>query len=179
MIALDPGRLSPTRVAHATALLLLAGTIAALAQMPDEPPPPGGGPGAGFHRNHPGEGMRGAMQLGPPGRWWDDPQFASDLALTHDQQTRMDAIFEANRGQLQSGFHALRQEEQQLENLAHARNPDEPAIDAEIDRIASAHAALEKSMTHMRLLLRKEMSPDQVAKLDARRAPQGGSPPPR
>ena len=44
--------------------------------------------------------MRGGLQLGPPGRWWDDKAFATSVGLNSDQQHRMDDVFGANKGNL-------------------------------------------------------------------------------
>jgi Spy/CpxP family protein refolding chaperone len=126
-----------------------------------------------MHRMHggPHEGgwMRGGLQLGPPGRWWDDEAFAADLGLSRDQRQRMDAIFEQNRAPLVAGYRSLHQEELQMEAITRAKVVDETALDAEIDRIAQARAALEKANSHMLLLIRREMTPEQIARLDSRR----------
>jgi len=52
--------------------------------------------------------VRVGLQLGPPGqRWWDDRGFVKNLKLRPDQQSRMDTIFEQNRGALLSHFENL------------------------------------------------------------------------
>jgi hypothetical protein len=50
----------------------------------------------------------GSLQVGPPGRWWDDKHFARDLKLRPEQQQRMDEIFEQNRGPLLKSYESLR-----------------------------------------------------------------------
>src|ERR1700756_5354220 len=45
-----------------------------------------------MNRSNPGR-MHPSLQVGPPGRWWDDKHFAKQLKLTEDQQRHMDAIF--------------------------------------------------------------------------------------
>ena len=105
------------------------------------------------------------MQLGPPGRWWDDRSFGKSLRLRPEQQTRMDAVFDQNRGALLARFQNVQQAEAQLAELARAPAPDEGALFAQIDRVAQARAELEKVNTHMLLLIRKEMDADQIARL--------------
>ena len=83
------------------------------------------------------DSARSGLQLGPPGRWWDDKHFAKSLKLRSDQQIRMDILFEQNR----------------------------PTLYAQIDRIAQARAELEKANTHYLLQIRAEMDPDQIARL--------------
>lgn len=146
-------------------------------------PPPGGGPGMGGpgsagmpplqigqmpQRGQVAENRPG-LQLGPPGRWWDDHSVAKSLKLRPDQQTHMDAIFEQNRGALMQHFQGLQQAEAQLDMLARSTAPDEAALDAQIDRVAQARAELEKVNTHMLLQIRREMDAEQIKRLEARR----------
>ena len=147
---------------------------------------PGGGPGggmggpggpAGFGNSHfPGGGsdanrrdsagtQRNGLQLGPPGRWWDDKHFAKSLKLRTDQQLRMDSLFEQNRPILLRRFEALGGEQLRMESLLHASVLDEGSLYAQIDRIAQARAELEKANTHYLLQIRGEMDPDQIARL--------------
>jgi Spy/CpxP family protein refolding chaperone len=113
--------------------------------------------------------MRGGLQVGPPGRWWDDKHFAKDLRLHPDQQKRMDQIFDQNRSSLLKSLDVLQGEESKMEALVRAPVLDEPTLFAEIDRVAQARAALEKANTHYLLQIRAEMTPDQIARLDQHR----------
>lgn len=110
--------------------------------------------------------LRGGLQLGPPGRWWDDKHFARDLKLRPDQQRRMDTIFEANRAVLARRLQDTHQEEGRLEALVRSRSTDEAALDSQIDRRSQARAELEKAYTHYLLLIRKEMDAEQLARLE-------------
>jgi Spy/CpxP family protein refolding chaperone len=109
---------------------------------------------------------RPGLQLGPPGRWWNDHGFAKNLKLRPEQQTRMDTIFEQNRGALLSRFEGVQQAQMQLETLSRSPSPDEAALFAQIDRVAQARAELEKANTHLLLQLRKEMDADQINRLE-------------
>jgi Spy/CpxP family protein refolding chaperone len=127
-----------------------------------EPPPNGDQPSTV-------SSMRGGLQLGPPGRWWDDKHFAKDLKLRPDQQKHMDSIFEQNRPALLKRYEELMQEQDRMEALTHAKTLDENALFAQIDRVAQARAALEKANTHLLYQLRAEMDADQVGKLEQHR----------
>ncbi len=159
------------------AAALGACVLQAGAQEPGGPPPGDQGPPAHEHRYGRGPdaggggNMHGGMQLGPPGRWWDDPALASDLHLKADQQTRMDAIFAQNKSTLMARFDNLRQEERQLGTMSRGVNIDEHALFAQIDRVSQARAELEKANAHMLLLLRHELIADQVSALDDLRPP--------
>lgn len=139
----------------------------------DHGPPPGGphapppaGPGDGLQST-----MRGGLQLGPPGRWWDDRQFAQELGLSAPQKTRMDDIFDLNRGTLLNLYRSLELEEWTLEKLTRTSHPDEQQIFQQIDRITKARGALEKANAHMLLEIRKQMTNEQIDKLDEHRPP--------
>ena len=136
---------------------------------------PGGGPGVGGpgpvagpppQQRGPGPEGRPGFQLGPPGRWWDDRATVKSLRLSPEQRTRMDAIFEQNRGELQARFENVRQAEMQMEELARSDAPVEVALFAQIDRVAQARAELEKANTHLLLQLRREMDAEQIRRLE-------------
>jgi Spy/CpxP family protein refolding chaperone len=148
----------------------------------------GGGPGGGFpggmHSGDMSGGMsrssdvpsdmsrnssartHGGLQVGPPGRWWDDKHYVKQLHLTEDQQRHMDAIFEQNRPMLLKRYETLEQEEQRMEGLTHAKTLDESAMFTQIDRIEQARADLGKATTHYQVQLRNELDQDQIAKLE-------------
>jgi Spy/CpxP family protein refolding chaperone len=129
--------------------------------MPPGPPPASGGMTQST--------MRGGMQLGPPGLWWDDRDFSRSIGLSRDQQRHMDTIFNANKAVLQSRYKDLQREESQLEMLTRARLLDEKQIFAQIDRVVQARGELEKANAHMLLAIREEMTPEQVERLDSHR----------
>jgi Spy/CpxP family protein refolding chaperone len=116
-------------------------------------------------QNQPSDGRPG-LQLGPPGRWWDDHGFAKNLKLRPEQQTRMDAIFEQNRNSLFSSFQNVQQAQAQMQELSRSPTPDESALYAQIDRVAQARAELQKATTHMFLQLRREMDAEQIKRLE-------------
>ena len=175
---------------HRTMLLgccvLVTGAVAS-AQGHGGGPPGGGGPGGGGARptfggpaanergGHPGDTsgargaggpMRGALQLGPPGRWWDDKTFAKTLGLSRDQQKRMDTVFNANKGPILESYKTLQKEESNLQKLTREKKLDETKIFAGIDSVAQARAALEKANAHMLLLVRQEMDEEQNARME-------------
>jgi Spy/CpxP family protein refolding chaperone len=113
--------------------------------------------------------MSGGLQLGPPGRWWDDKHFAKTLHLRPEQKKRMDDLFDENRASLVSRYQVLQHEESKMEALSRAQTLEESALFAQIDRVAQARAELEKANTHLLLQVRKEMDPDQITHLDASR----------
>lgn len=132
---------------------------------------PGGGPppGGTSPKGDTASTMHGGLQMGPPGRWWDDKHFSRELNLRHEQQRKMDAIFEANRGSLLTHYQALQQEEEKMGTLTRAAAPNEEALFSQIDHVAQARADLEKANTHFLLQLRREMDTDQISRLEEHR----------
>jgi Spy/CpxP family protein refolding chaperone len=137
---------------------------------PDGPPPQG--PGAPGRRGPGGPGgPGGGLHVGPPGRWWDDPDFIKRLGLSGEQQKKMDDIFNTNRLKLIDQFAALQKEEAIMEPLVAADPPDEAKLLAQIDRVAQARAELEKANARMLLGIRRQLTHEQWLKLQADRPP--------
>lgn len=115
--------------------------------------------------------MEQALHVGPPGRWWDNPDFSKKLSLTSDQQKTMDGIFQKSRLQLIDLMAAVQKEEAIMEPLVNADLPDESKVVAQIDRVAQARASLEKANAKMLLGIRRVLTPDQWKKLKAEAPP--------
>jgi hypothetical protein len=114
-----------------------------------------------------GGGMRGnsSLQTGPVGRWWDDKGYSNALGLRADQRKKMDAIFNENRGELMSRYQALRTEESKLEEATRDSKVSQGSVFGQIDRVAQARDALEKTNTRLVGEIRKELDADQMAKM--------------
>ena len=153
--------------------ILLGVTCFGQQPSPDGPPQPGPGrpgrPGMGG----PG-GPGGPLRLGPPGRWWDDPDFVKKLSLSDDQQKKMDEIFNSSRLKLIDLFAAVQKEEAIMEPLVAADPPDENKLLQQIDRVAQARAELEKANARMLLGIRRQLSHEQWLKLKVERQPMHG-----
>ncbi|WP_213804437.1 periplasmic heavy metal sensor [Granulicella sp. dw_53] len=126
----------------------------------------GGLPGPNSGANGTNSTMRGGLQLGPPGRWWDNKSFAKSLGLRKDQQKKMDAVFNMSKGSILESYKALQKEESRLETLTKQPKPDEARIFAGIEAVAQARASLEKANAHMLLQVRQEMDADQIARME-------------
>ena len=152
-------------------LVLLATLSAALviAQQPDGGPPPGDpgqrGPKTDQNRGGWGEGMHPGFRIGPPGMWWHNPDLIQKLALTPDQQKRMDDILQQSRLQLVDLRANVEKQELLMGPMLAANPPDTNKILAQIDHTAQARAELEKANAKMLLGIRNVLTPDQWTKL--------------
>jgi len=152
------------------ALLICHGALAAAGMLcaQDGPPPQ-------MRPNRPP--MERAFRPGPPGRWWTDPALVQKLALTADQQKRIDSLFQQSRLKLIDLSAGVQKEEAVLEPLLEGDRPDESQVLAQIDRIAQARAELEKANARMLLGFRGVLTLDQWKKLQAEEPPRHGQHP--
>jgi Spy/CpxP family protein refolding chaperone len=107
------------------------------------------------------------LQLGLPGRWWDEKKTMKTLGLRNDQQHKMDDIFDANKSTLSNLFSNLQREEVKLTSMSSQDLQDETKVFAAIDRFEIARADLEKGKAHILLQIRQQLDPDQLNKLDS------------
>jgi Spy/CpxP family protein refolding chaperone len=142
-------------------------------QSPAAPPAPGAPPPPPRASRPP---IERAFQAGPPGRWWTNPEVARKLALTADQQKRMDETFQQHRLKLIDLHASLQREEAVMEPMVEADQPDQPKLLAQIDKVAEARAELEKANARMLLAIRMVLTPEQWKKLDADGPARGSGP---
>jgi len=155
------------RIALATTLLLAA-PIARAQQptpAPDAPKPDHqvrevrmdrGGPEGGPH----GHSMR------PEGRgeFWKNPEAVTRLGLSPDQVKKLDDI--SLKGKLEEiHLRAVLEEDELMMKPLMEGAFDEKKAEAQIDKIAEAHASLEKARAKSMLSLRAVLTPDQWTKL--------------
>jgi periplasmic protein CpxP/Spy len=130
----------------------------------------GRGPAVGMQ----GQGSRG-MGIAPAGRWWTDPQLAQNLGLTDDQKQKMEDVFQKNRLTLIDLSAALQKQEAIMEPLLQGDKPDEAKVLAQIDKVASARAELEKANARMLFGIRSILTPEQWKKLQTERPGAAGA----
>ena len=142
-------------------VLAVAGVVMtagwACAQGPDGP---GMGPGFGQHRP-PMERSFGFAN----GRFWNNPDVVKQLNLTDDQRKAMDGILQDHRMKLIDMQATLQKAELEMGPLMKADAPDRAAIEAQIDKVVSARADLEKANARFLLDIRMQLKPDQWKQL--------------
>jgi Spy/CpxP family protein refolding chaperone len=150
----------------ALAALTLFSAPLAFAQM--------GGPGMGGPMQHREMGGGGGSHMGPGGMWWKNPHIVTLLALTPEQQKKMNDIFEESRLKLVDMHANVQKAEIPMEALLAANPPDTAKVLAQIDKLAEARKELEKADARMLLGIRGVLTPDQWTKLQAEHANHGG-----
>lgn len=144
------------RLVLAVAGVVMAGGLAC-AQGPGGP---GMEPGFGQHRP-PMERAFGFAN----GQFWNNPDVVKQLSLTDDQRKAMDGILQDHRMKLIDMQATLRKAEVEMIPLMKADSPDRAAIEAQIDKVVSARADLEKANARFLLDIRMQLKPDQWKQL--------------
>jgi Spy/CpxP family protein refolding chaperone len=134
---------------------------------------------------------RGDSML-PFGMWWKNPEVATRIGLSADQQKRIEDLFLQSRIQLIHMHASLEEEQLLLEPLLSANPFDEAKALDQINKIADTRADLEKANAKMLLNIRGVLTADQWVKLRSRdrgphdpggawgdRGPEGPQGPPR
>ena len=135
-----------------------------------------------------------AQPLGvPPGRWWERPQVAEQLALTAEQKARLESLSVENARGMIDIKAAVEKAELDLRVVAEAEPFDATKVRAAFRTVQQARTRLENERFEALLRVREVLSADQWRQLreltrDAvrervqeRRGGQGGPParPPR
>lgn len=97
--------------------------------------------------------------------WW---QMEPTLALSTEQSTQIDGIFQESIAQLQKQKDELDRLESQLSRLIET-TATEPEVTRQIDRVEAARSSLNKTRTLMLLHMRQVLTPEQRLKLNALR----------
>ena len=98
--------------------------------------------------------------------WWKDEQFQKELALTPEQSSRIDAVFQSTLPLLRQHKDELDKREAELSSLIEA-NADEATVSRQIDRVEATRGHLNKIRTLMHLHMRQVLTPDQRVKFKA------------
>jgi Spy/CpxP family protein refolding chaperone len=98
-------------------------------------------------------------------RWWKDERFTKELALTPDQRTRIDAVFQAASPALRAQQRALSNLEDELSKIVAEGTADEPEVEHFVAKVESARAELGKMRTMMIFRIRRVLTTEQHLKL--------------
>jgi len=132
-------------------LLVVWSALTASAQAPSTPPAQ---PQAG--------------QATPRLAWWRDEHYQKHLALTTDQVSRIEAIWQAALPELRKGREDLDRQEAELSRLIET-NADEAAVTRQVDKVENIRAHLNKARQMMIWHHRQLLTPEQRVKFKVMR----------
>src|SRR5262249_46747247 len=106
----------------------------------------------------------------PPPRvaGWPGEHYQKHLALTSDQVTRLEAIWQAALPELRKGRDDLDRQEAELSRLIEM-NADETVVTHQVDKVEQIRSHLNKARTLVLLHHRQLLTPEQRVKLKAMR----------
>jgi len=102
---------------------------------------------------------------GREGRWWNNPRMIEQLKLTDDQQKAMDQILFDHRTKLIDLQANLEKAELAMQPLMSADQPDQKAMEAQIDKVVAARGELERANSRFLLAIRMKLTADQWKEL--------------
>lgn len=98
-------------------------------------------------------------------RWWMDERFQRELAITQDQKTRIDAVFQAAQPALRAQQRALSKLEDELSKMVAEANVQDSEVEFFVTKVEAARADLGKMRTMMIYRMRRILTTDQHVKL--------------
>jgi protein CpxP len=100
-------------------------------------------------------------------KWWQSERFVQELALTPDQQSRLDAIFKSAWPSLEGCKTDLDRLDTELSKLIAEGTAGETQIIHQIDRVEASRSALGRARSLMLYRMYRVLTPDQRVKLKA------------
>lgn len=100
-------------------------------------------------------------------RWWKDDGFTRELALTPDQSSRIEAVFQAAQPELRAQQRAVSKLEDELSKLVQEARVEESEVEHFVGKVESARADLAKTRMMMIYRIRRILTADQHTKLQA------------
>ena len=100
-------------------------------------------------------------------KWWQSERFIRELALTPDQQSRLEGIFKTSWPSLEACKGDLDRLDSELSKLIADGTTPETQVIQQIDRVEASRSALGRARSLMLYRMYRVLTPDQRAKLKA------------
>ena len=117
----------------------------------------------------PGKGPHNVMFRREMGKWWQNPDVVSKLALSDAQVTQLNQVFYNHKLKLIDYGSDMEKQDLKLQTILDADQPDEAQVNSQVDQVLSARGKLEREFTAMNLDLRKQLSLEQWRQLKTMR----------
>ena len=99
------------------------------------------------------------------GYWWKNERFLKQLALSPDQSTRLEALYQAAQPALRAQKRALDMLEDELQKLIHDVKVSDAELEQFVMRVEAARADLSKSRALMLVKMSRVLTAEQSKKL--------------
>jgi Spy/CpxP family protein refolding chaperone len=100
-------------------------------------------------------------------KWWQNERFQKELALTADQITRLEAIYQTTVPTMRAQKTALDKYEEKLSKVISDSVSDEAKVLQTVDRVEATRTELSKTRTLMLFRMRRVLTDEQNVKLKA------------
>jgi Spy/CpxP family protein refolding chaperone len=101
------------------------------------------------------------------GRWWQSERFQKELALTPEQITRIEGIYQSARPLLRAQKEAFDRREEKLSKVIADPKSDEAMVVQATDRLEAARNEMGRTRTLMIFRIRRVLTDEQHLKLNA------------
>lgn len=100
-------------------------------------------------------------------KWWQSEKFQKEMALSPDQISRLDAVFQSALPALRAQKRALDKLEDELSQMVADARVGEPELEAFAARVESSRAELSKTRTLQLYRMRRVLTAEQHQKMKA------------
>ena len=100
-------------------------------------------------------------------KWWQTERFQKELALTAEQITRIEGIYQTTEPLLRAQKQAFDRREEKLSKTIADPKSDEPAVLQASDRLEAARTELSRTRTLMVFRIRRVLTDEQNVKITA------------
>ena len=100
-------------------------------------------------------------------KWWQTERFQKELALTPEQITRIEGIYQTTEPLLRAQKQAFDRREEKLSKIIADPKSDEPAVLQATDRLEAARTEISRTRTLMFFRIRRVLTDEQNVKITA------------
>lgn len=100
-------------------------------------------------------------------KWWQSDRFKTELGLTADQVTRLEAVYQDLLPRLTTGKEELDGLEKRLSGYVRDATASEAEVMKQVDMVETARSSLGKTRTLMIYRMHRILTPDQRVKMNA------------
>ena len=98
-------------------------------------------------------------------KWWQTERFQKELALTTEQVTRIEGIYQTTEPMLRAQKQAVDRREEKLSKVIQDPKTDEPALLQAIDRLEAARSEVSRTRNLMLFRIRRVLTDEQNVKI--------------